>query len=61
VIDGTAYIASNQGGDLLYGFDLATGNREWKVHLNSVTGTAAGPGEQLLVTAGHKLIAYGLS
>lgn len=61
VIDGTAYIASNQGGDLLYAFDLATGKREWKVHLNSVSGTAAGPGEQLLVTAGHKLIAYGLS
>jgi outer membrane protein assembly factor BamB len=61
VIGGTAYIASNQGGDLLYAVDLATGKRDWMVHLNDVSGTAAGPGEQLLVTSGHKLIAYRLS
>jgi outer membrane protein assembly factor BamB len=61
VIAGTAYIASNQGGDLLYAVVLATGTREWEFHLNDATWTAAGPGDQLLVTTGHALIAYRLS
>lgn len=58
IIGGTAYVTSNQGGDLLYALDLATGRRRWMVHLNDIGGTTAGPGELLLVTAGLRLIAY---